>query len=727
MSKFNRMMKQARYLIALSFCVIVGSVQAVEIPAAHRDAFGLGDKGRKVYDALTASGQPKFKYVTQVAYWDLFEPTDDGWNHGYIANKIQRNTSLGLYVILDMWPGGSSPDFLDTDYNVPYQIDGGGTRWFDIWNSDYKAEYQEMQKEMINSVALLPLADREKVIAISVNMGKTNDFQTKMYSGDLVALAQEHYPVVDAHMNSKQSLLPNARLLFSIPTWDKMFDQQDHWDLLTWAKDNLTNPWISVGQPGKGYALNREKLMWDHFGTNFLWKVTNGEYSYNRNEVNTSGHDGLCYTNYLDWHFYWLSLYNIHWGTGLLNWTYISDYFDGGGDEYLESYDLLNKYSGEKDPLTAPGAFVALRDGLDAADTSRFPVGTYGAAGTEAELQARAQLIVNDFAAHGATLGDAQYVTSGTIAGNFKYGNMTTGVLNDIGTNVFDGAYQLHMNLMNKSALVGKWQVGPTNQAYGRFAMEIPSGVKALFNLSDDLFGSGALDAETRVKIRVVYYDDGTNNFKVKYNGMTQANKLAVNLSKTNSDTWKEWESGWIDDAKFGNAGNSGSDLFIDATASGSHIIHMVEVTFEDDRQAPVQANIPAKFEAESPDAFHDLTTGNSGDASCGSTDLDAEITSDTGGGCNVAFTDAGEWIEYDLESGGGTFDLVLRVASNKSGKTITVKLDGNSVGTITSPSTGWQSWADRTISNVSIPAGSHTLRLEWDTGKVNLNYVDIQ
>ena len=138
-------------------------------------------------------------------------------------------------------------------------------------------------------------------------------------------------------------------------------------------------------------------------------------------------------------------------------------------------------------------------------------------------------------------------------------------------------------------------------------------------------------------------------------------------------------------------------------------------------------AAIPAQIEAENYDNFYDLTAGNAGDPSCSSTDVDAETTSDTGGGCNIGWTDAGEWLEYDINSSGGTFDLVLRLASNKANKTVTVKLNGNVVGTVTAPSTGWQSWGNRTISNVNIPAGPHTLRVEMDTGKTNFNYIDIQ
>src|SRR5205814_7386718 len=45
---------------------------------------------------------------------------------------------------------------------------------------------------------------------------------------------------------------------------------------------------------------------------------------------------------------------------------------------YKPAFDFFNKYAGEKDTATAAHAMCALRDGLDAADSVRFPSATYG-------------------------------------------------------------------------------------------------------------------------------------------------------------------------------------------------------------------------------------------------------------------------------------------------------------------------------------------------------------
>jgi hypothetical protein len=105
-------------------------------------------------------------------------------------------------------------------------------------------------------------------------------------------------------------------------------------------------------------------------------------------------------------------------------------------------------------------------------------------------------------------------------------------------------------------------------------------------------------------------------------------------------------------------------------------------------------------------------------------------LTSDPkGGGCNIGWTQAGEWLEYDVSvSAAASFDLIARLASGTTGKTVHVEVDGKNVtGTMTSPSGGWQAFADVVTRNVPMTAGNHTLRLVMDTGSVNINYLDVQ
>jgi hypothetical protein len=147
------------------------------------------------------------------------------------------------------------------------------------------------------------------------------------------------------------------------------------------------------------------------------------------------------------------------------------------------------------------------------------------------------------------------------------------------------------------------------------------------------------------------------------------------------------------------------------------------------DTPSPSAVAVPAKIQAEAPARFYDTTATNLGAASCSSTALDAQTTTDVGGGCNVGWTAAGEWLEWDVSAAaGGSFDIVARLAANATGKTVHFELDGARVGTtLTAPAAGFQAFSDVTAPGISVAAGNHKLRLVIDTGDVNVNWLEVK
>ena len=126
---------------------------------------------------------------------------------------------------------------------------------------------------------------------------------------------------------------------------------------------------------------------------------------------------------------------------------------------------------------------------------------------------------------------------------------------------------------------------------------------------------------------------------------------------------------------------------------------------------------------------YHDLTVGNTGGA-YRTDNVDIETTSDPlGGGYNVGWADAGEWLEYQVNVGvATTCRMSARIASGVTGtKTLTFTLDGNPMTTITtSLNNGWQSFSDvMSNSYFTLPAGSHVIRVTT-TGGLNMNYFDV-
>ncbi|QIX60226.1 carbohydrate-binding protein [Hymenobacter sp. BT18] len=109
---------------------------------------------------------------------------------------------------------------------------------------------------------------------------------------------------------------------------------------------------------------------------------------------------------------------------------------------------------------------------------------------------------------------------------------------------------------------------------------------------------------------------------------------------------------------------------------------------------------------------------------------MTAETTTDTGGGQNMGWVDAGDYLVWNTISfpTTGSYLIEYRVASGGAGGTISADLNAGSIqlGNTTIPGTGgWQNWT--TVSKtVTINAGTYNFGIYAQTGGWNLNWVRI-
>lgn len=108
---------------------------------------------------------------------------------------------------------------------------------------------------------------------------------------------------------------------------------------------------------------------------------------------------------------------------------------------------------------------------------------------------------------------------------------------------------------------------------------------------------------------------------------------------------------------------------------------------------------------------------------------VQTETTTDTGGGLNVGWIDATDWMSYAGISipTTGSYKVEYRVAS-PSGSQLALDLNGgqSTLGVLNIPATGgWQNWT--TISHtVQIPAGTHSIGLYAPQSGWNINWFRI-
>jgi hypothetical protein len=144
---------------------------------------------------------------------------------------------------------------------------------------------------------------------------------------------------------------------------------------------------------------------------------------------------------------------------------------------------------------------------------------------------------------------------------------------------------------------------------------------------------------------------------------------------------------------------------------------------------------VPGRVQAEDYRAggegigYHDTTVANIGGAYRAQR-VDIQATTDAGGGYNVGWIEKGEWLAYSLTvSTAGIYAIKVRVASAAAGtKSLHLEIDGTPLPAATFDSAvGWQSFFDLPAGARALEAGPHTLKVHADTGKLNLNWIELQ
>lgn len=132
-------------------------------------------------------------------------------------------------------------------------------------------------------------------------------------------------------------------------------------------------------------------------------------------------------------------------------------------------------------------------------------------------------------------------------------------------------------------------------------------------------------------------------------------------------------------------------------------------------------------------ESYGDTSPGNSG-GEYRDTDVDIERTIDAGGGHNVGWIAAGEWLQYTIDvASEGLYAVEVRLASPGGGGRFHLEIDEtDQTGPLTVPDTGdWQLWRSVTV-NAWLQAGRQRVRIVFDVEGVdgtvgNLNYIRLR
>ena len=246
-------------------------------------------------------------------------------------------------------------------------------------------------------------------------------------------------------------------------------------------------------------------------------------------------------------------------------------------------------------------------------------------------------------------------------------------------------------------------------------------------------------------------FSDAVNAQGAAIHRIGTANALFVNLQSCNGCPLSGW--GWIDGAywltqdvtvRFASAGThtlrvqtreDGVQLDEVVLSPSAYLSSSPGVVINDNtkvlKETPpgagstpysgAPAAIPGTIQVEAFDnggegvAYHDTTSGNAGGA-FRSTDVDLEAAS--GGGYDIGWVSAGEWLNYTVNVvAAGSYAVAFRVGVLGQGGTFHLTMNGVDVtGPLTVPNTGgWQNWQTVTAT-VNLSAGTQVARLMMDS-----------
>jgi hypothetical protein len=219
------------------------------------------------------------------------------------------------------------------------------------------------------------------------------------------------------------------------------------------------------------------------------------------------------------------------------------------------AFVFFNKYAGHTDPATAPAAFCALRDGLDASDFDRFPAAEFGSKeGNKRDVQ-RYVRIADAYSKHGARMDDPQKAVGGGMINRKRDGS------NDVGWGILPGNYSRFLTQLDPgSGDVGLWNVDES--IYGRFAraFEHKSGKTQIRFKLDETFKAKA------VTVSVTYLDKGTGTWSLGISGSSGAKRV----QNTSSGLWKT--------ETVSLPGSALGELLLKHERGDDTVFHMVEI-----------------------------------------------------------------------------------------------------------------------------------------------------
>ena len=274
---------------------------------------------------------------------------------------------------------------------------------------------------------------------------------------------------------------------------------------------------------------------------------------------------------------FWAAVEQLNVGMSVWDWSGTClESASANGFEFAAVF--FNKWAAELVPATARGGFCFFHEGLDSADTSKFPTPTYGVA-TKNNLN-RYTAICNAYASQGCRMDHLEAAAMGNVAARNPPPGGQTGY-NDAGWEIRPGNYdrfitQIDPDSTSKAVWRCRGTLTTSSHPYDRFGRRFDNATDKntmYFDVHDGLTPTPGQS----LNLSVTYLDKGKGEFGLLYDAIGNSQKSAFTVTKADSNTWKT-HTVTVTDWVFGNNGPNGADLMLTSLDSNDDIFSHIEL-----------------------------------------------------------------------------------------------------------------------------------------------------
>ena len=536
------------FFLLVSFVSVCGYSQS-------QKGYGISSWAGWKPGQISKANCPELRSVPLILNWKSLELTPGNYEfEEKIGKPLEAAVKEGLYVTIMIWVGPAAPEWIyekgvplvitDRKVNALGQKTDNQKKYPYYLHPEYKKRFFSLITAFGSYVKALPPKLRQSIVFVQCAEGSTGDGAP--YKGDPI---EKKYEISNEVWNQfrleswkhYQNAFPGIPILVNSDSNGNLESQ--------WLLDNMEVIALKQGMFSHGYYVsdNDKRLVKLEGIENEAKKrgkvvLTRGEMDGELFEMGWSNRN-------IPQALYWSGIFASHCRLDIWNVP---------TQALLEKDNLpacvfFNKYAGHKDPATAPSAFCALRDGLDASDFNRFPAETFGGKPENKKDPERYLNIAKAFATYGARMDDPQKAVGGGMDNRKSKG------VNDVGWGTLPNNYSRFLTqIAIGTGDVGYWNIDES--IYGRFGrgFEHQSGKKQMRFCLDPTF-----NAKT-VKVSVTYLDKGKGNWSIGQSGQEKVTLVQ------NTDSGK-WITKSITSSGF-------SELSLNYVSGDDTLFHLIEV-----------------------------------------------------------------------------------------------------------------------------------------------------